>query len=507
MRTIFCTLTTLFCLASIALAADESWPPAVEPLMRSVDLNVGESCDVKLSNGESVSVKLVDLKEICDEPRQAVRKALVTVEVNGQKTTLVAGNYRLPVTLGDVQIDCAVTKGCVQPKSNPWALEKDARLRLWPAGSPWIQPGTFQYPVNQRWFANQTQMGNEPTFVDGGDEPGRESVYYHCGLDMGGAEGQVDVLAATDGLVIISGENTIDPTDFPSVIRKQYDVVYVRDGRGWYHRYAHLQSIDPAVKPGARVKMGQKVGVLGKEANSGGWSHLHYDILGPQPSGKPGIIDGYAFLWQAYHTQHKTQLQAVARPHHLTWYREDVLLDGSLSWSSQGPEGIAAYQWMFSDGTTADGPTVAHSYADPGEYSEILKVTDTQGHVDYDFAVVLVLDREHPESLPQTIHATCWPTLGVKAGDEITFQVRSFGISQAEGQERWDFGDGTPPVEVHSVSKEVLPNGGGSNALAKDGYAITTHRYAKSGDYLASVSRTNSRGETATVRLFVRIEP
>ena len=42
---------------------------------------------------------------------------------------------------------------------------------------------------------------------------------------------------------------------------------------------------------------------------------------------------------------------------------------------------------------------------------------------------------------------------------------------------------------------------------AKDGYAITTHRYAKPGDYLVSVSRTNSRGQMATARLFVHIEP
>ena len=69
---------------------------------------------------------------------------------------------------------------------------------------------------------------------------------------------------------------------------------------GWFYRYAHLKSIDPAVQPGQRVKMGQKIGVLGKEGSSGGWAHLHFDIKARQPSGKWGIQDAYAFLWEAY---------------------------------------------------------------------------------------------------------------------------------------------------------------------------------------------------------------
>ena len=67
----------------VPLLAAESWPPAIEPLLRSVDLNVGESCEVKLSDGSSAAVKLLDLKEIRDDLRQAVREARVAIEVNG----------------------------------------------------------------------------------------------------------------------------------------------------------------------------------------------------------------------------------------------------------------------------------------------------------------------------------------------------------------------------------------------------------------------------------------
>jgi hypothetical protein len=89
--------------------------------------------------------------------------------------SLVSANYHLPVTVGGVQIDGAVTKGYRHRSSkgpwaqqakggeeNPWGLDKDARLRLWPAGSPLMNPGTFAYSVKQRWFASATQFGIRP---------------------------------------------------------------------------------------------------------------------------------------------------------------------------------------------------------------------------------------------------------------------------------------------------------------------------------------------------------
>ena len=60
-----------------------------------------------------------------------------------------------------------------------------------------------------------------------------------------------------------------------------------------------LQTIDPAIRPGTAVTLGQKIGVLGKEGASGGWSHLHFEIVSRQPSGKWGTQEGYAFLWEA----------------------------------------------------------------------------------------------------------------------------------------------------------------------------------------------------------------
>jgi len=468
--------------------------PTRQPLRVVVDLDEGESRHVTLHTGVTVSVRLVSVKEQRDTMSEAVRGAQVEVEVYGQRVTLGAATYHRPVTVAGVQIDCSMVKAFnSNTRTDTWALEKDARLRLWPAGSPLLEPGTFGYPVKQKWFATATQMANEPTFADGGDRPQRKEIYYHNDLDFGGCEGLVEVVAATDG-VVVSSAGKVLPGYAGTPARPRYDVVYLLDDRGWYYRYSHFHSIDPTLQIGQRVKRGQKLGVLGKEGASGGWSHLHFGIVAQQPSGKWGTEEAYAYAWEAYQNEYKPAVIAVARPHHFVQTAENVRLDANKSWSAAG---IASYEWTFTDGTRARGATVERRYAKPGAYSEILKVTDTQGNVAYDFAVVQVIDAANQEQLPPVVHATYAPTLDVKAGDPVTFKVRAFRTTH--GQETWDFGDGSPPVNVKSDGNVV--------ALAKDGYAVTTHRFAKPGTYLVKVERENERGERATARLAVDIGP
>jgi hypothetical protein len=171
------------------------------PLVRVVDLNIGESEEVALHNGAMARIRLLERNEVHDSVRGAVRVARVRAEINGKEVTLECGTYRLPVTVAGVQADCTVTRGYLEnSRSNIWGLDKDARLRLWPAGSPLLAPGTYRYPVRQHWFASDTQMANEPSFVDGSEEPSRKTVYYHYGLDIGGGEGLAQVVSATDGL-------------------------------------------------------------------------------------------------------------------------------------------------------------------------------------------------------------------------------------------------------------------------------------------------------------------
>jgi murein DD-endopeptidase MepM/ murein hydrolase activator NlpD len=475
-------------LVSAAPGADAPAAPR-GPLFRTVDLGLGETQEVELSDGKKAKVKLLDVQETRDSLRSAVREARVRVEVNGETVTLISATYHLPLTVAGVQIDCPVTQGYYlnrDPWEDSWGLVKDARLRLWPAGSPWVAPGTFVYPARQRWFASGTQMANEPAFVDGGDAPSDRKIYYHSGLDIGGCEGLVEVVAATGGLVVSAGGEALpEYPDLPYYVRGGYDYVYVLDGEGWFYRYAHLKTIDPAVRPGERVKMGQRIGVLGKEGSSGGWAHLHFDVKSRQPSGKWGIQEGYAFLWEAYLRERSPGLLAVARPHRLASVGEKVVLDGSHSFSAAGK--IARYEWTFTDGSKAEGPRVERTYERPGSYSEVLKVTDFEKRIDCDFAVVQVIDKAEPEKLPPTIHASYAPTLGIRPGDPVTFKVRTFRT--AEGEEKWDFGDGSPAVTVRSD--------GNAKPMAPDGYAEAVHRYAAPGNYLVRVERTGHTGAKA----------
>lgn len=473
-----------------------SGPPRPKriPLVAAVDLAEGESQTVILSDGKEATVKLIDVAEERDPIRQAVRGAQVKVEVNGKPVTLATGNYNLPVSAGGVQVDCPITGGYRSNSGeDSWALEKDARIRLWPAKSPWIAPTSFVYPVRQRWFATNTQMANEPVFVDGGEKPESKKIYYHSGLDIGGAEGLVDVVAATDGFVVSAGTSLASGFE-KTPARPRYDVVYLLDDQGWYYRYSHFHTIDPAIRVGTMVKKGQKLGLLGKEGGSGGWSHLHFEIKSRQPSGRWGTQEGYAFLWQAALREQKPDLVAVARPHRLSWTGETVTLDGSKSWSRQGR--IARYDWTFSDGTTATGPSVERTYDQPGAFTEVLKITDGQGRIDYDFTVVQVLDRSHPDRLPPTIHASFMPTTAITPGAPVTFKVRTF--RSTDGEETWDFGDGTPTQTTRSDGT-VKP-------LAKDGYAILSHQFDKPGHYLVRVERTDRHGAKAIARLHVVVD-
>ena len=130
-----------------------------QALLETVELDLGKSTLVRLSDGTEATVKLLNLNERLDNVTGAVREATVTVEVNGERAELTSATYHLPQTVGGVQIDCPVTKGYIA-KGTPrfWGLEKDARLRLWPAGSPWVAPrrlcirrGKSGSPRTRKW--------------------------------------------------------------------------------------------------------------------------------------------------------------------------------------------------------------------------------------------------------------------------------------------------------------------------------------------------------------------
>jgi murein DD-endopeptidase MepM/ murein hydrolase activator NlpD len=470
--------------------------PEITPIRVIAELNTGESREIKLGNGDMVKLELLGVDIVRDSLRNAIRSAWVKISVDGEEITLHSGNYNLPVTLGKVQIDCPVVKDYnSNTRRNIWELHKDARFRIWPAGSPFMAPGTFIYPVKQEWLASMSQSGNEPTYVDWGENLANKNIYYHEGHDIGGAEGLDEIVSATDGLVLAANGDTLEGfDDFPGDVRT--DVIYILNDLGWYLRYSHLDSTEPAIKPGSKVKSGQRIGFMGKQGGSGGWVHLHFGISHKETStGNWGIEDAYPYVWEAYVRQYDPAMIAVARPHHLLWAGQEATLDGRKSKSFAGD--IVTYEWTFFDGTVATGPVQKKKYEKAGEYSEILKVTDSRGNIDYDFTVIQVYDRDNQEQTIPAIQPVYYPSLDIKPGDPVTFLVRTFNT--AVGNEVWDFGDGSPPVSVKSETVD-------RQNFIKGKFAETIHAFSEPGHYVVSVERLDEKGLKAIGHLHVDVK-
>ena len=77
-------------------------------------------------------------------------------------------------------------------------------------------------------------------------------IYYHSGLDIGGSEADVRVIAATDALVVSVGDDVLEGHREDTPVAKRYDVVYLLDNRGWYYRYSHLHNINDQLLPPQR---------------------------------------------------------------------------------------------------------------------------------------------------------------------------------------------------------------------------------------------------------------
>ncbi len=469
---------------------------AIDPLFKTIDLNLGEKAVVELTDGSRHIIQALDLRVKTDPVAGAVREMIVVLTIDNNRVLLNSGGYHLPVQLDGIQIDCPVTKALMKTTDqDAWSLEKDIRLRVWPAGSPWITPGTFQYPLEKKLFDSHTQMTNIP--VADLTKPGAKRIYYHSGLDFGGCEGVDKVCAATDGYIVSVG---LDASEIlPSSVATRYDVVNIRDDRGWYYRYSHMKEIDKRLKPGDRIAMGQELGVIGKEGASGGWAHLHFSISSMMPSGKFGNQCAYAFNWEAYQKKYNPDIMAIARPDQIARVGDEVKLDGSRSRSRENF--IASYEWTLSDGKRSMTPVASITYHQPGFFSEILKVTDRKGNVDYDIAVVQVYG-DNETVLPPYLHAAFSPSQGVKPGDEITFMVRTMRIQAIA--EVWDFGDGSAELRTKSA---FTPDELNRDPHNPNGYAKITHTYDKPGDYIVTIRSENPSGVFGVARLYVKVSP
>lgn len=461
-----------------------------------VDMSVGEELTLDLPDGTRHTLRLLEVTEPVDRIRGVIRSPGVTLEVNGERCVIPAGLYNLPRPVKGLRVDCAVTKGVAEAIAvykDLYALDKDARIRCWPATGPLFAETPMVYPARQRWFASMTQLGNERTYVDAGEltlnRPGRH-IYYHYGTDIGGYDKAVPIVAAVGGRVVRIAERWAE--DEGEDERPRDDVVRILDDRGWRYRYSHLDMISPKLKVNQQVAAGDAIGFLGKKGSSGGWSHLHFGIHAPQPSGRPGQVNAYPFVLEAYLNENPGSLLACARPHRVAAVGEPVSLDASSSICDGGR--IVRYEWSLHDGTTAVAPATTMTYDREGMYSEMVKVTDDRGRQSVDFCVVQVLPPEaDPARTPPTLHLTYYPTTGIRPGQPVAFKARAFirgpfAVNKG-GVEEWDFGDGSRAV-----------------SCSDDEFDERWHAYERPGLYIVTVRRTGLNQRTATAQLAVTVE-
>ena len=64
------------------------------PLRVVTELNIGESQDIKLPNGNVVKLTLIEINLVRDSLREAIRAAYVKVSVDGEEIKLISGKEK-----------------------------------------------------------------------------------------------------------------------------------------------------------------------------------------------------------------------------------------------------------------------------------------------------------------------------------------------------------------------------------------------------------------------------
>lgn len=466
--------------------------PLTPGLRQVLDLDLDEDRVLHLRDDRMVPVVLRSVQVQRDTVRGAIRGGVVGLLVEGRPIELPIGNYALPLRVGPLRLDCPLVREHAAINNAPIDLDAAARIRVWPAEGPLLAESTFTYPLRQRWFAASTQLGGEPVFTTSGwERPGLgQKTYHHFPDDLGGHADAIPVLAAVDGVVLGAAGRQATGVTGPAHSESRSDRVFLLDERrGWIIKHSHLAQI--RVVPGQRVRQGQELGMLSTTGTSGGWGHLHFEILSPRADGTWMRESGYAYLAEAYLRERRPPLLAVARPHHCVRPGEMVHLDGSRSIA--GTQVPVAWRWHLHEGGTADGVVSERRYDRPGLYSEVLEVTGDGGARSWDFAAVCVVveNHEHPG-----LNAAFAPVDGLRPGDAVVFQWR---IARPAGSNRvrWDFGDGSPAVVAPSrpspSEQDAYPN-------------RIEHRYQRPGSFIVRLDWAED-DRVAMYHLLVEVAP
>lgn len=157
----------------------------------------------------------------------------------------------------------------------------------------------------------------------------------------------------------------------------------------------------------------------------------------------------------------------------------NVVFDASGSSDADGT--IASYAWEFGDGTDATGAQAQHAYTAAGNYLVKLTVTDDDGAVDDDFALVAVSPAQTGGNVAPV--AAAGADVAAHAGAPVAFN--GSGSSDGDGTiiaYQWDFGDGGTAAGLSA-----------------------THAYANGGVYTVTLTVIDDDGARGTDTLIATI--
>jgi hypothetical protein len=452
-------------LASAAVIAAEVANPVI------IELSKGESQEIHLPGGKTHRITLIALEKRTEpyyesankKTIDAVVEAAVTIAIDGKRATVVGGPFRLPTVVDGLAVLVSVTKGWTGGIVKD-ELEKDVRLEVQDAKIPWYDAGRFVYPIrNYRWRA----VNYQHTFL--GLAVNQASVYYHRGEDLGMLPDRNAAVASTAGQI----------GKVPGPQGDGASNSFFLHAAGLVFRYAHMNTpnILPEMKPGVRVSQGQKLGLTGNT-----WRgrpvrdpHLHVEIR-DEASGK--LRNTFPWIVAAYRNSFPGDLLPIAGGWRHLWAGDTIELDGSRSLAGTGRK-IVSWKWKFTDGSSAEGRRVSRRYTAPGTYSEQLTVCDDRGREGSDFVEVYVLNRQH-QTMPPFTMIYHYPIRGIHAGDQVEFVVRP----NKGGPATIEYGDG------QKVSWSE----------------ITHHRYAHSGTYIVTVTKSDTGSGPSVFKSQVVVE-
>ena len=341
--------------------------------------------------------------------------------------------------------------------------------------------------INSRYtsaFASQTTAAAAPSAFT--EEAWIRTSTTTGGVIMGYGSSTTGSSTSKDRMLYMTSAGKLMFMAYPDRLTSMGTTGSYNDGK-WHHVVLSMDYLNGATMYVDGEQVAQDASINRGQTFDGFWR-----IGGDSPSGLPsapstyfnGDIDEVAvYPYALSATQvgnHYTLGTTGALPNQapvagiqLTPDGLKVSADASASADADGS--IASYTWDFGDGSTADGVTAEHTYAQAGDYTVTLTVTDDQGATSTSTVAVTVAKAEPTVTAEFSSAVT---DLDVALDASASTTTADDGVINYA----WDLGDG-------------------STATGK----TVDHTYAQAGDYKVTLTTTTSTGQSATSEATVTV--